>query len=147
MYQCTKPMCTPIKQCCIYTPITLSTQRLFCVHTVSSIYNNPLLTGKIILTFTTGKETCEKHVKIFTSILHVKTCEIYDFICFEVSFTCFNILKNMWKLKNAFEACEIYDFTCFFHMFLKISHGFHPVVFFVLTQDCVSVFVKSVFVG
>ena len=49
MYQCTKPMCTPIKQCCIYTPISLSTQRLFCVHTVSSIYNNPLLTGKIIL--------------------------------------------------------------------------------------------------
>ena len=45
MYQCTKPMCTPIKQCCIYTPISLSTQRLFCVHTVSSIYNHPLLTG------------------------------------------------------------------------------------------------------
>ena len=45
MYQCTKPMCTPIKQCCIYTLIFLSTQRLFCVHTVSSIYNNPLLTG------------------------------------------------------------------------------------------------------
>ena len=30
-------------------PISLSTQILFCVHTVSSIYNNPLLTGKIIL--------------------------------------------------------------------------------------------------
>ena len=25
MYQRTKPMCTPIKQCCIYTPISLST--------------------------------------------------------------------------------------------------------------------------
>ena len=75
--------------------------------------------------YTTGKETCEKHVKTFTCISNVRTCEIYDFICFKVSFTCFNILKNMWKLKNAFEACEIYDFTCFFHMFLKISHGFH----------------------
>ena len=42
-------MCTPIKQCCIYTSISLSTQRLFCVHTVSSICNNPLLTGYIIL--------------------------------------------------------------------------------------------------
>ena len=74
--------------------------------------------------FTTGKETCEKHVKIFTCISHVKTCEIYDFICFEVSFTCFNILKNMWKLKNAFEACEIYDFTCFFTCFLKFHMFF-----------------------
>ena len=47
LYQCTKPMCTPIRQCRIYTPISLSTQRLSCVHTVSSIYNKPLLTGKI----------------------------------------------------------------------------------------------------
>ena len=32
-----KPMCIPIKQYCIYTPISLSTQRLFCVHRVSHL--------------------------------------------------------------------------------------------------------------
>ena len=36
-----KPMYTPIKQCWIYIPISLSTQRLFCLHT----YNNLLVIG------------------------------------------------------------------------------------------------------
>ena len=35
MYQCTKPMYTPIKQCCIYTPISLSYSETFlCAHSV-----------------------------------------------------------------------------------------------------------------
>ena len=32
-----KPMCIPIKQCCIYTPIFLSTQRLLCPQSVSHL--------------------------------------------------------------------------------------------------------------
>ena len=82
--------------------ISLSTTQLqsfkfgYSVFALLLVYNLILdpVTGTSV-TATTGKETCEKHVKIFTCISHVKTCEIYDFICFEVSFTCFNILKNV----------------------------------------------------
>ena len=33
------------KPCCIYTPISLSTQRLFCVHSLCPIYSNLFLIG------------------------------------------------------------------------------------------------------